>query len=91
MGISRIFKALAAITCSVTILGVNVILLDDYSTPSDAPTTVTMAPITTPVLEAISATSGESEGTSEAQPQAQYPQAIIIAQPGQAVASQNIN
>ncbi len=91
MGISRIFKALAAIACSVTILGVNVILLDDYSTPSDAPTTVIMAPITTPVLEAIGATSGENEGTSEAQPQAQYPQPIVIAQPNQTAASQSIN
>ncbi|MFA4973801.1 MAG: hypothetical protein WC683_14410 [bacterium] len=83
MGISRIFKALAAIACSVTILGVNVILLDDYSTPSDEPTTVAMAPITTPVLEAISAT--------EEQPQAQYPQPIVIAQPNQTAASQSIN
>jgi len=87
MGISRILKTMVALASSLTLLGVNVVLLDDYSTASDTPTTVTMAPVTSPVLENIAAPGAVTQDPY----QAQYQTPIVAGQPSQTQANQGVN
>ncbi|MBN1282994.1 MAG: hypothetical protein JXA24_04395 [Proteobacteria bacterium] len=86
MGSSRVMKAIAAIAGSVTLLGVNVVLLDDYANQGDMPQAVQMAPITSPIIENISS----PENTAPEQ-RPQYQQAAAAGGQGAVAAVQGIN
>ena len=60
MGISRALKAITSAMCCITIFGITVVLLDDYSSEAPYGTGTVKAPVTSPVVENISYSEGYS-------------------------------
>lgn len=53
MGISRALKAITSAMCCITIFGITVVLLDDYSTKAPYGAGTVSAPVTSPAIENI--------------------------------------
>ena len=54
MGISRTLRAITSVMCCITIFGITVVLLEDYSSEAPYGAGMVRAPVTSPVVENIS-------------------------------------